>query len=366
MTDLTPETTCNTVADNTKKGAVNPYWIVLLAFCLLSFCKGLSLYQKPLDYDSAYFGTVAKHVVNGFGYATSHSQKMPFNPEITTGPAVIFPLAILVKTFGNLSLLPDLYILTVNLLLLGIFSLLFIKRFNNNWQTAGFLLCLYLWCLLYEPQWWIICIGDQQVLLVMLIAALLISSPDLMQKSVYSGILGFLAGFGVMVKFSFLVALPALLLAFFINSVRYRLTRAAFLLFFLAFAITVAPFYIYKAQAIANLSVEDRQSLQANSLSAGAMRQAAGVGIFLETPEKIKHIKKSAKRSHAVLRNLFHAYGIPMFAIYALLLLPLALSLASLRKSVNHGVGFGTIIAWFCSCFSVWYYAFCLALQSKY
>ncbi|HQQ74076.1 MAG TPA: hypothetical protein PK031_02900, partial [Pseudomonadales bacterium] len=100
-----------------------------ILLCFLVFCasKLIAIDGRAMDYDSGYFGTVAKNVVNGYGYATSHSERILFNPEITTGPAVVYPLALLIAVLGNQEFLPQYYIAVTNLLLVGLFSVLLIR-----------------------------------------------------------------------------------------------------------------------------------------------------------------------------------------------------------------------------------------------
>jgi hypothetical protein len=106
--------------------------------------------------------------------------------------------------------------------------------------------------------------------------------------------------------------------------------------------------------------------MQANALSAGASRQAAGIGIFIATDDKIRHIKKSFKRSNAVLTKLFAAYGVPQFLLYALLLLPLLAAVFYLLTALKKGVDFPVLLAWAAGSFTVWHFSMSLAFQTKY
>ncbi len=339
---------------------------ILLCFFVFCLSKLLAVDGRAMDYDSGYFGAVAKNVMNGYGYATSHSERILFNPEITTGPAVVYPLALLMAVLGNQEFLPQYYIAVTNLLLVGLFSALFIRAYGANVKTAVFLLSLYLLGTLYEPLWWTICIGDMQVIIIMLNAALIIGTPILLQNRYQAALLGALLAFGILVKFSLLMALPALMLALLIQ-VWARTIRPSLLpVVLLAFLVLFLPFYIYKHIELQNLPPEVNAAMQNNALTAGANRQAAGVGIFLMADDKLNHVKKSFNRSRVVLVNLFSGYGLPKGALYFILLCPLAASFFYLAGAIRKSVSFPVILAWLAASFIVWKFGLSLAFQAKY
>lgn len=52
-------------------------------------------------FDDAFFAVVAKNVASGVGYASSYHEVKGYDEEISTGPTVILPAALLARTFGN-------------------------------------------------------------------------------------------------------------------------------------------------------------------------------------------------------------------------------------------------------------------------
>jgi hypothetical protein len=52
-------------------------------------------------FDDAFFAVVAKNVASGVGYASSYHEVKPYDEEISTGPSVILPTALLARAFGN-------------------------------------------------------------------------------------------------------------------------------------------------------------------------------------------------------------------------------------------------------------------------
>jgi len=60
----------------------------------------LALDRSP-SADDALFLSVPKNWLNGYGWATSYSEKIPFNPDFTGPAALLLPAALLIKLFGN-------------------------------------------------------------------------------------------------------------------------------------------------------------------------------------------------------------------------------------------------------------------------
>lgn len=339
--------------------------IIFLGFTFFCITKLLAIYGAPMDYDSGYLGTVAKNVLNGYGYASSHGERILFNPEITTGPGAIYPLAVLMSVLGNREFLPQGYISIVNLLLTGLFSFLFVRAYGASRQAAGFLLSLYLLGILYEPLWWHV-VGDMQIILIILNLALIIGVPSLLQNRLQAVRLGLLLAFGSLVKFSLLMAIPALLSGLFLQVWHRKVSVTLLPVVLVSFLVLFPPFYIYKHIELQNLQPELNAAMQNNALTAGANRQAAGVGIFLMADDKLNHVKKSFNRSRVVLVNLFSGYGLPKGALYFILLCPLAASFFYLAGAIRKSVSFPVILAWLAASFIVWKFGLSLAFQAKY
>jgi hypothetical protein len=70
---------------------------------MLTFIAGqflLALHRSP-SADDALFLSVPKNWLNGYGWATSYSEKIPFNPDFTGPTALLLPAALLIKLFGT-------------------------------------------------------------------------------------------------------------------------------------------------------------------------------------------------------------------------------------------------------------------------
>ncbi len=77
-------------------------WIITVALALV-FASGQLLQgiERSPSADDALFLSVPKNWLNGYGWATSYSEKIPFNPDFTGPAALLLPAALLIKLFGN-------------------------------------------------------------------------------------------------------------------------------------------------------------------------------------------------------------------------------------------------------------------------
>jgi 4-amino-4-deoxy-L-arabinose transferase-like glycosyltransferase len=93
-------------------------------------------------YDDAFIATAAKNVAMGAGYASSYHSVDLFDPEISTGPVIVLPAALLMGLLGNRYWVPGLAITiaiwaTLLLLMVGL------RRLGGRWHhlavavTAG-------------------------------------------------------------------------------------------------------------------------------------------------------------------------------------------------------------------------------------
>lgn len=68
----------------------------------------VAVFNLPVEYDEGYNAAVAKALAQGAGYVTSYDRLVAFNPEITTGPTVLLPMAALIALAGPVAWAPGL------------------------------------------------------------------------------------------------------------------------------------------------------------------------------------------------------------------------------------------------------------------
>lgn len=106
----------------------------LLVFAWVGVSQVVS--HVPL-YDDAYNATVAKNLAAGFGYVSSFDSLIPFNPEVTTGPTLILPAALLVRVFGPAYWVPALTTLLVCVLLFVVIGGVWVKQLDRHALLDG-------------------------------------------------------------------------------------------------------------------------------------------------------------------------------------------------------------------------------------
>jgi hypothetical protein len=92
--------------------------------CLALFVASLATHAATagISYDEAWNASVAKNLADGRGFASTYHERVPFDPEVTTGPVVLLPLAGAIRLFGHGALVPPIAATVENLLLLALLA----------------------------------------------------------------------------------------------------------------------------------------------------------------------------------------------------------------------------------------------------
>ena len=108
---------------------------VLLLGVLLQF-HVRQIVTSSVLYDDAFIATAAKNVAMGAGYSSSYHGIDRFDPEISTGPVIVMPTALLIRLLGNQYRVPGLAITIAIwaplLLLTGR-----MRRLGGRWHALG-------------------------------------------------------------------------------------------------------------------------------------------------------------------------------------------------------------------------------------
>lgn len=111
-------------------------WHLLLTISVLIFFISLLGLERVFThfpwYDDAYNATVAKNLASGYGYSTSYGSLIPFNPEVTTGPSLIIPAAILMKFIGAKYWVPSFTNLLISMVLILIILVQVYQYYEEN------------------------------------------------------------------------------------------------------------------------------------------------------------------------------------------------------------------------------------------
>ncbi len=187
------------------------WWISIALLAVLGICQFLVAFDRSPTSDDAMVLSVPKNWVNGYGWATSYSEKIPFNPDFTAPPAMLVFAALLIKLFGNHLWVGGLTGAIFNLTLLA----LNLQQIRLYWKNSGLAaLCLVFGCIISKPDDFSTLVGYYSGSLIVLLSALIAFNRH---YSVYRrGILiGLLAAVGLHLKWLLAPAF-AMVTAFFL------------------------------------------------------------------------------------------------------------------------------------------------------
>lgn len=200
----------------------------LALFALFSVYVLTDALVMPLAYDDPYNASVAKNIAQGLGYGTSYGGFEPYNPDISTGPTLILPLAALIRIVGNTAWAPGLCVAAINLSLL---AMIIYNARTHVGASFGLLACAAIPLLAIFSEHgdaWSAFLGDvvagEFIVLGILTAPFEISSeathgPDVIAQSLCAGLF---IGLGVLTKFIAVVAAAVFLAVFAIHFVVNR------------------------------------------------------------------------------------------------------------------------------------------------
>lgn len=186
-----------TTASGTHPAADRWLWCASLCLLVVFTCCHVSLaLDRSPSGDDALFLSVPKNWLNGYGWATSYSEKIPFNPDFTGPTTLLWLAALLMLLFGTATWIAGITGLLTNLLLLS----LCLWQIHRYWRNRG-LAALALVCGMYAslPEDFSSLIGYYSGSLAFLLATLVACNPhdSLLRRSF---LIGLLAAFSLLVK----------------------------------------------------------------------------------------------------------------------------------------------------------------------
>jgi hypothetical protein len=107
---------------------------VLLALLLQFHAR--QIITSSVLYDDAFIATAAKNVAMGAGYASSYHAIDTFDPEISTGPVIVLPTALLISLLGNRYWVPGLAI-TIAIWATLVLLIRRLRRMCGRWQPLA-------------------------------------------------------------------------------------------------------------------------------------------------------------------------------------------------------------------------------------
>lgn len=187
-------------------------WAARIA-CVWFFAATLhAAFHIELGFDPAYHATVAKNFADGHGWASSYERAFPFNPDVTTGPAMLLPAAGLMALFGNALWVPAVSAALLQLALYALILLRLKRYFEHPAAYGACVLSLTLMFVVYAHTWWLSLTADFLVCLALLLCVLYAAAPDVRHPRRDLFCAGLALGYALLAKALALFGVAGLLL----------------------------------------------------------------------------------------------------------------------------------------------------------
>jgi hypothetical protein len=293
--------------DHENKSIVKsePVWAGRLSVCLLVWflCSSLFIaWQKPLQFDDGLFAAIPKNFLNDYGWATSYGERIPFNPDVSTGPTMLIPAAAIIAIAGNQPWVPA----VTGFLIHAVLLLLIICQIRQLFaRPAVVVLGLLLSISLFTVNDFKTLTGYYMGSLLFLFALLIVVNDRYGFAVRYAGY-GALAAIALYGKplalLSFLAAAPVCVARemLLVKNGRTRLLLLAAGSALLAFSIVLMPWHVFKSNTLKQYPQEFQQQHQAYGTFFFEYH-GSGVAHFRDAPDKIVHLKKNTQKNFRIL-----------------------------------------------------------------
>jgi hypothetical protein len=246
----------------TDKGLGFLCFALFAAFIFLEV--GLVFTKGVFCADDAFHSVIAKNLAQGSGYASSVRVDDPvrpvrlFDPRVGTGPALIVPVSLMIRAFGNQYWVPGLtqVLISSTLLILLFWVIKDIGRPSDRTFAIGAFLSLCVVVTAWHFGQWFALLGEVPAALLILVA--IIWRTKFPQHHVRTFIAGNMIGIAVMIKtLSFLYVMPFIVLLLFDSTFggkKFRERLYSLLIFIVGLSI---PLFGYEVWKLLTLGRED-------------------------------------------------------------------------------------------------------------
>ena len=265
------------------------------------FASGISIaWHKAPQHDDAMFATIPKNFLNGYGWATSYGEKIPFNPDISTGPSLLLPAAAMIALFGNQTWVPAMTGTITNIFLT---CLVLWQLWQLSRNRAASFLALLLTISLFMVNDFKTFTAYYTGCLLFLFSLLLAVNPH------YSFarrcmVFGALAAVGLYAKplilFSFLAALPCILL--FECGINLKKHGKYLSIVIVGFLFIFSPWQIYKSAVLSGYSVDFQSAYSAYDKKFFEYH-GTGIGQLKDADDKLRYLQNNTIKNFRILRK---------------------------------------------------------------
>mgnify|MGYP000851752488 FL=1 len=280
---------------------------LLLLLGIYQFWLGV---ERSPSSDDALFLSVPKNWINGYGWATSYSEKIPFNPDFTGPTALLIPAALLIKLFGNPLWIAGVTGAVINLALLA----LCMQQVRAYWRNSG-IAALYLvcGCIISKPNDFASLIGYYSGSLLFLLTALLAFNPLYSTQKKALGI-GLLAAIGLHIKLLLAPAFAILGFLFLLrqyakNTISFMQSPGLLILMLLPVLLLQGSWQLYRQQSLSTYSNEYVATHQQYADNFFRFH-GSGIGQWQESSDKALYLERNTDKNLYFVEESLAEYGI--------------------------------------------------------
>lgn len=270
----------------------------------------LLAFDRSPSSDDALFLSVPKNWINGYGWATSYSEKIPFNPDFTGPTALLIPAALLMTWFGNPLWIAGITGAIVNLTLLA----LCLHQLSLYWKRPGLAtLCLVCGCIISHPTDFASLIGYYSGSLLFFLTALVAFNRcySLYKRAICIGVL---AAVALHIKWLMAPAFFLLTLLFLLHALSQKpvsvVTALKLLITILVpVAILHGCWFFYREHELSAYSAEYLSVRQQYGLDFFRYH-GSGIGQWQEASNKFLYLLKNTDKNLYFVEEALVQYGI--------------------------------------------------------
>lgn len=280
---------------------------LLLAYSIIQL---LVAFDRSPTADDAMVLSVPKNWVNGYGWATSYSEKIPFNPDFTAPPAMLIVAGLLIKLFGNHLWAGAVTGAIFNITLLA----LNLQQLRMYWKNSGLAaLCLVFGCIISKPDDFATLVGYYSGSLLFLLTTLVAFNRH---YSVYKRAIaiGVMAAIGLLIK-SLMAPAFALLTAFFLlhlllqKNISFITAPKLLILILLPIIILHGSWNLYRQQTLSEYS--DAYISAHKEYGTGFfLYHGSGVGQWQEATDKVVYLTRNTDKNLYFVEESLAEYGL--------------------------------------------------------
>jgi len=303
---------------------------IVFGLFLWFFSSSLSIaYHRAPIHDDAMFATIPKNFLNGYGWATSYGEKIPFNPDISTGPTLLLPATAMIAFFGNQTWVPAMTGTITNIFLV---CLVLWQLWQLSKNRAATFLALLLSISLFMVNDFKTFTGYYTCSLLFLFS-LLFSMNHHHSFTVRSIVFGSLAAVGLygkpLILLSFLIALPCIL--FFECGFSFKKNGRYIFIVIVSFLFIFSPWQVYKNIVLSGYS-ESFQDAYKEYDKKFFEYHGTGIGQLKDASNKFVYLQNNLRKNYRILSKFLQTEN--NFSFYLLLLVAGAAVFISIRRHV--------------------------------